>query len=104
MSQSQRTVGYRDQRRSDMRHVLDARALNLEQQRLIFNPSPEIDSLAEIIGRALSGRPAEELLEARRVLKRLLASNHEEGGHERELAASIEQSLSAHFGAQKVAA
>lgn len=91
----------RDQLRTQMRDTLDARALNLEQQRLIYNPSPACDSLVEHTGRLASGAPAEQVVELRRLLKRLLTSNAAEGEHERQLAASIEQSLSAHFGARK---
>lgn len=96
------TPGARDRLRGEMHQALDARALNLEQQRLIFNPSPECDSLVEHIGRLVSGAPAAQVVELRRLLRRLARSNAAEGECERALAASIEQSLQAHFGARKL--
>lgn len=91
----------RDQLRAEMRDALDARALNLEQERLIYNPSPEPDSIVELVARLASGRPAEEVLEVRRLLRRFIESNAAEGGLECRLAGSIEASLQRHFGARE---
>lgn len=88
----------RDDLRACMRSVLDARACNLQQQRILHNPTPECDSLAEHIAELLTeGVPAQRVLEMTRLLRRLAESNVAEGGEERYLAGEIETALQARF-------
>ena len=79
-------------------HVMDARGANLEQNALLYNPSPEVDSLAEL--------PAELLRQVRagnidpalfatwaKLSRRLLESNIAEGASEMTAAGLLEDHI-----------
>lgn len=92
----------RDELRAQMRAALDARALNLQQQRLIRNPSPQVDSIVEVVHRMIADGPEPRwVLELSRLVKQLEQGNQMEGEQERALARGIEQSLQRHFGSKK---
>ncbi|HEX6020638.1 MAG TPA: hypothetical protein VFZ00_01500 [Solirubrobacter sp.] len=63
--------------------AMEATALNRLQQRLCFNPSPEIDSLAELLVVGLRDGAAPWELQAFALVRQLLAANASEGVHER---------------------
>lgn len=80
-------------RRAFLDPAMDARALNQDQARLIYDPSPEVDSLLEVLGQV---SPATD--ECRRHMKRAIAkcvklglSNRGEGGLEARVAGAADQ-------------
>lgn len=74
-------------------HVMDARLHNLDQEVLVFDPSPDVDSAMEHAAALLScpdrDRPRHvgELL---RLLRQIVESNRCEGGHELSAAGIID--------------
>jgi hypothetical protein len=75
---------------------LDARALNLEQARLLFDPSVEVDSLLELPAALLrAGAPAVLVSELSVLCRRVLESNLLEGERERVLAGVLDEQLAA---------
>jgi hypothetical protein len=64
--------------------AMDARGANLEQEALIFDPDPEVNSLAEYVSVLLRhGVPAEVIANIATLLRRLAQSNAVEGACER---------------------
>jgi hypothetical protein len=74
--------------------ILDANALNRQQQRLIANSTPEIDSIAEaFIDVAAENDPAlrrRKALHGMALLKQLVAANRAEGECERQAAGELD--------------
>jgi hypothetical protein len=75
--------------------ALDARSLNLEQKRLLLDPSPECDSAVEHV-RALAQLVADErarihIFQLGRLAHRLAASNGAEGSYERLVAGAADR-------------
>lgn len=92
----------RDELRLHMRTILDARALNLRQARLIRNTSPQVDSIVEVVQEMIKDGPsAKWVLELSRLVKQIEADNHLEGLQECVLAGGIERSLQRHFAAKR---
>lgn len=77
-------------RRTFLDPAMDAIALNREQQRLVYDPSPEVDSLLEHVNAlaAAAPGPTGTILA---LLRRFLASNQLEGDSERRIAAAADQ-------------
>lgn len=69
--------------------AMDARALNLDQERLFFNPTPEVDSLLEHLT-AAGMNPAARAA-CLDVIRRLVAANRAEGEAERQLAGAADR-------------
>lgn len=61
---------------------MDARALNLEQAELIFNPSAEVDSVFEVLQELRGDIPRSKLVELTRLTRRIAVSNSWEGNRE----------------------
>jgi hypothetical protein len=81
--------------RGALERAMDARALNLEQARLVFNASPEVDSIAELPAALLrAGAPADLVARLSVLCRQLLASNVEEGRCETAVAGLLERQLS----------
>lgn len=78
-----------DVARDGLHHAMDARAANLEQDRLLHNPDPEINSIAEFAPYVRAeARPKFEVL-----VGRTLRSNIAEGNSEMEMAGLMEDEL-----------
>lgn len=74
--------------------AMDARALNLEQTRHLFNPTPEADSLAEEIAGLLGhGVPVGVVARLTTRCRLILESNVAEGDEEMTLAAIFETEI-----------
>jgi hypothetical protein len=72
--------------------AMDARAHNLEQERVLFDPSPECDSLTERLNALhLHGACPAAIAECLHDVNRLLASNQLEGDSERRIAGAADQ-------------
>lgn len=83
-------------KRSVLEPVLDARALNLEQKRLMFDPSPEVDSQLEsidLLATMVAGndQALAELDRLRTITRRIATSNGAEGARERAVAGDVDQ-------------
>lgn len=74
--------------------AMDCRALNLEQTRHLFNPTPEQDSLAEDIAALLRfGVPVDVVAKLTTRCRQILESNVAEGEGEMSLAAIFEDQI-----------
>lgn len=74
--------------------AMDSRALNLAQTRLLFNPTPEEDSLAEdIAGLLRHGVPAETVARLTTRCRLVLQSNVVEGDGEMTIAGIFEDQI-----------
>jgi hypothetical protein len=82
-----------EQMRPALEHVLDARLHNLDQEALLFDPSPECDSAIEMAAAML--RPDANvtalIADQLAVLRRLLMSNRAEGGCETSAAGLLDR-------------
>ena len=90
--------------RQDAKNTLDAaleaRALNIEQARLLMAATGDAQSLALHIARLLrSGVDAAEVAEMTTLCRHLAESNHREGAEEMRLAAMAEALIARHLGA-----
>lgn len=73
-----------------LNRAMDARALNLEQERLLFNPTREIDSVLEL-AQTLVSRDVGTAARLSCLTRRLMESNRAEGDRERDMALFADQ-------------
>lgn len=69
--------------------ALDARCHNIDQDNLLFNPSPEVDSLGELL--AAAPMPPEMKAAAFNFIRMLAKSNQAEGGCENDIAGAADE-------------
>lgn len=80
---------------------LDAIALNQDQERRIFNPSPEVDSLSERLAALRRHRVPAALVDAIAAdVRALYHLNHQEGDMERIVAGHLDQLAAAQHAAE----
>lgn len=72
--------------------ALEARAENLEQTALLWDPSPECDSLIEYIARLVAlGADIGIMADLTALVRRIAESNEREGGHEQTIAGVLDR-------------
>lgn len=74
-----------------LNEAMDARAHNMDQARLLWNPTPEADSLLEYLHEIRDAVPVEVMSKMLTLIRQLVESNQVEGEHERRLAGFADQ-------------